>query len=162
MLQECKRHLSKSKHGLCALNGFPYHPMANGMLSWSGPVPEIAPENHDSPELHASNQQRQSATQLLSRQEDTDFTEAAQEADDIGSIVDIEEVSWIEVRHDQVSAAHVGTCYRLHTSKFALYTCIQTLVFWLTCALAQMPANQVLLLLTVPGQPGITFGFPSN
>ncbi|KAL0045929.1 hypothetical protein WJX82_008748 [Trebouxia sp. C0006] len=93
---ECKRHLSKSTHGLCALNGFPYHPMANGMLSWSGPVPETAPENHDSPELHASNQQRQSATQLLSRQEDTDFTEAAQEADDIGSVVDIEEVSWIE------------------------------------------------------------------
>ncbi len=124
MLQECKRHLSKSTHGLCALNGFPYHPMANGMLSWSGPVPETAPENHDSPELHASNQQRQSATQLLSRQEDTDFTEAAQEADDIGSVVDIEEVSWIEVRHDQVSAAHMGTNNRLHTSKFPMYTCI--------------------------------------
>ena len=136
--------------------------MANGMLSWSGPVREIASENHDSPELHASNQQRQNAAQLLSRQEDTDSTEAAQEADDIGSVVDIEEVSWIEVRHDQVSAAHVGTCYRLHTSKFASYTCIQTLVFWLTCALAQMPANQVLLLLSVPGQPGITLGFPSN
>ena len=136
-------HLYKSQHGLCALNGFPYHPMANGMLSWSGPVPEIPPENHDSPERHACNQQRQSAAQLLSRQEDTDSTEAAQEADDIGSVVDIEEITWIEVRHNQWLAAHTRTGYRVHTLKFPMYTCTYTLFFWLTRAV-RLLANQVL------------------
>jgi hypothetical protein len=86
MLEECKTHLSRSFRGCAVLSGDDYLPGYESV-----PEPEVAPQSFVNAEHHSSNQQLQSTAQFVNH------TEAAQEVDDIGSTVDLEEVMWIEV-----------------------------------------------------------------